>query len=133
MNAPLPDHIWISDPLAAKWPTDRFYKSSGTYYDWENEGYSHYVNAELWRRDVSSALQDNSQLTMNIHAHLKEIAQLHSECNGAAIKFAEILAYCRGQTEFMWAAEIVGIILECDFRESGEKIKGPQGPPKTKD
>ena len=38
-------------------------------------------------------------------------------------KEKEILEYCKGHTHEMWAAVIVGIILECDFRDSPIKLK----------
>lgn len=34
----------------------------------------------------------------------------------------EILRVCKGNTEYMWAAKIVGIIFECDFRDAGLKL-----------
>lgn len=30
----------------------------------------------------------------------------------------EVLDYCKDHHEYMWAAKIMGIILNCDFRES---------------
>lgn len=38
-------------------------------------------------------------------------------------KQLEILEYCNGHTNQMWAANIVGIILECDFRDAREKLR----------
>jgi hypothetical protein len=33
-------------------------------------------------------------------------------------KYKKILEYCKGHTSEMWAASIVGILLDCDFRDS---------------
>lgn len=38
-------------------------------------------------------------------------------------KLMEVLAYCEPHTDLMWAAAIVGIILDCDFRYSKEELK----------
>lgn len=38
-------------------------------------------------------------------------------------KLSEILEYCSGRAEQMWAATIAGIILECDFRDVKQRIK----------
>lgn len=34
----------------------------------------------------------------------------------------EILEYCRPHTDKMWAANIVSIILNCDFRDAKQKL-----------
>ena len=38
-------------------------------------------------------------------------------------KLVKVLKYCKPHTEQMWAASVAGIILECDFRDAGTKIK----------
>ena len=35
----------------------------------------------------------------------------------------QVLEYCRPHTDQMWAATIVAIILQCDFRDAKEKLK----------
>lgn len=35
----------------------------------------------------------------------------------------QILLYCKGHTEQMWAATIVSILLDCDFRDSALAIE----------
>lgn len=35
----------------------------------------------------------------------------------------EVLKYCYGRTDEMWAACVVGIILKCDFRDSTSKLQ----------
>lgn len=37
-------------------------------------------------------------------------------------KTKEILEYCRPHTDQMWAANIVSIILNCDFRDAKQKL-----------
>lgn len=39
------------------------------------------------------------------------------------LKFASVLNYCEGHTDEMWAATIVAILLDCDFRESSRALK----------
>lgn len=42
-------------------------------------------------------------------------------------KLVEILEYCRKKTHLMWAAWIVSIVLDCDFRDAEyelEKLRG---------
>lgn len=34
----------------------------------------------------------------------------------------EVLKYCRPHTDQMWAANIVSIILNCDFRDAKQKL-----------
>lgn len=34
-----------------------------------------------------------------------------------------VLKYCNGHTQEMWAATIVGILLECDFRDATQKLQ----------
>jgi hypothetical protein len=38
-------------------------------------------------------------------------------------KIEEILKYCMPHLKYMWAAKIVGIILDCDFRDSRQELK----------
>ena len=38
-------------------------------------------------------------------------------------KIEEILKVCMPHLEYMWAAKIVGIILDCDFRYSKQELK----------
>jgi hypothetical protein len=38
-------------------------------------------------------------------------------------KEIEILKYCRGKTQYMWAARIVGIVLDCDFRDAEQELR----------
>jgi len=38
-------------------------------------------------------------------------------------KLEEILKVCMPHLEYMWAAKIVGIILDCDFRDSRQELK----------
>lgn len=33
-------------------------------------------------------------------------------------KEKEIIKYCESEEKFTWAAQIMGIVLECDFRET---------------
>ena len=35
----------------------------------------------------------------------------------------KILKYCKDNTEYMWAAMIVGLLLECDFKESTKRLE----------
>jgi len=35
----------------------------------------------------------------------------------------EILKICKGHEDLMWSAKIIGIILECDFRDAKQKIE----------
>ena len=37
-------------------------------------------------------------------------------------KLNKILDFCYKNTEYMWAATIVSIILECDFRDVKQKL-----------
>lgn len=34
----------------------------------------------------------------------------------------QILEVCEDHTEYMWAAKIVSILLDCDFRDSKQKL-----------
>ena len=47
-------------------------------------------------------------------------------------KIKQILNYCEPHLDQMWAASIVGIVLDCDFRDSKAKLdeyKNPTPPP----
>ena len=35
----------------------------------------------------------------------------------------ELLKYCHDNIEFMWAAKVTGIVLDCDFREAKAAIE----------
>lgn len=37
-------------------------------------------------------------------------------------KNTEVLEYCEAYTDQMWAASIVSIILNCDFRDAKQKL-----------
>lgn len=37
-------------------------------------------------------------------------------------KIKEILEYCKTHTDKMWAAYIISILLDCDFRDSSSKL-----------
>lgn len=37
-------------------------------------------------------------------------------------KKKEILIYCKDNMKYMWASTIVGILLDCDFRDSEHKL-----------
>ena len=36
----------------------------------------------------------------------------------------KVLAYCQPHTEMMWSALIISMLLNCDFRDSKEKVDG---------
>ena len=40
-----------------------------------------------------------------------------------SIKEREIIKYCSKHIDKMWAASICAIILDCDFRDTPEKLK----------
>jgi hypothetical protein len=46
--------------------------------------------------------------------HVIEHAALEAEKQ----KIDAVLKYCEGNTEIMWAATIVGILLNCEFRDA---------------
>lgn len=35
----------------------------------------------------------------------------------------EIIDYCKDHTDYMWSASILGILLNCDFRESKDALR----------
>lgn len=37
-------------------------------------------------------------------------------------RIVDVLKYCKPHTEMMWAASIIAIILDCEFRDSKEEI-----------
>jgi len=36
----------------------------------------------------------------------------------------KVLTYCQPHTEMMWSASIISMLLNCDFRDSKEKVDG---------
>jgi hypothetical protein len=38
-------------------------------------------------------------------------------------KVLEVLKYCEGNTQYTWAAMIVAKLLDCDFRDSEQRLK----------
>lgn len=52
---------------------------------------------------------------------------IQSQLTEARERLDRIVKYCEPNTEFMWAASIVGIALDCDFRDAKQKIQEPNG------
>ena len=52
---------------------------------------------------------------------LKDLNQ--SEDLKYSIKIRKVVEYCYNKLEIMWAASVVGILLDCDFKDSKERAK----------
>lgn len=46
----------------------------------------------------------------------------NSKVNDPEVKLNKVLEYCHGHTNLMWASAIVGIVLDCEFRDSEHKL-----------
>ena len=53
----------------------------------------------------------------------KYIEKIEKENNEIKIKLDSIEKYCKPHLKLMWAARIVGIIKDCDFRDCEREIK----------
>lgn len=58
---------------------------------------------------------------------LKERDSLQSQLTEARERLDKIVKYCEPHTDFMWAASIVGIALDCDFRDVKQKMGSVNG------
>lgn len=38
-------------------------------------------------------------------------------------KAMKVLDYCKGKTDMMWAATVVGLLIDCDYRESPDRLE----------
>jgi hypothetical protein len=62
---------------------------------------------------IAASKIDNIAITGN-YIHVIEIEAVEAEKQ----KIDAVLKYCEGNTEIMWAATIVGILLNCEFRDA---------------
>lgn len=81
---------------------------------------------ETMEMKYNEALKDLTEMNDNcisrsLHEHRMDSCQKHLQIHIDDEK--EILKYCQPHMEQMWASVIVGIILECDFRDAGTRLK----------
>ena len=98
--------------------------------DWPNGQPCHRFDMELFFERGFSACHSHMQkdnvaelLLIDCDEMRKLNTALQKEIAERDTKIKEVLEYCNNQTQFMWAARIVSILLGCDFRDSGEKVK----------
>jgi hypothetical protein len=53
----------------------------------------------------------------------KEFSLLEKQADLMEFKINRVLIYCEKHLDLMWAATIVGELLECDFKDSKEQLK----------
>lgn len=85
-----------------------------------------YHDNKVWVEKSESCgklLEENKTLRMWLKASESGNKLLWEENERLKAKQKEILEYCRNNTHLMWAAKIVSIALDCDFRDAEYELE----------
>lgn len=83
---------------------------------YENDKSVMHIDVEVFNAGITHARsQPDSEFQ-------KGVASVQSQLTGARERLDRIVKYCEPHTDFMWAASIVGIALDCDFRDAKQKM-----------
>ena len=69
-----------------------------------------------------NSMVDNGNLFFACATYQSAYKKLQAELMQEREKANEILKYCKPHVDQMWAACIVGIILNCDFRDAKSEL-----------
>lgn len=80
--------------------------------------------------ETEKELREENARLRNILNDSKELNEAINERNKAIFslvmseeKINKVLKYCKGKTDYVWAATIVSILLNCDFRDAKETLE----------